>query len=127
MASECKYLSCLLFELLGCPFVEVFIRGAAVLFRCAAGLSSCDFSFIELIRRAAVECSFVELKGCSSAELLECSSVKLPECSFVELLTVVPGQLSFCIASEVNRFDEATFFDITHLQEGFDNWQGLPS
>ena len=38
-----------------------------------------------------------------------CSSVKLPECSFVELLTVVPGQLSFCIASEVNRFDEATF------------------
>ena len=56
--------------------------------------------------------------------------MKLPECSFVELLTIVPGQLSFCIASEVNRFDEATFFDITHendLQEGFDNWQGLPS
>ena len=88
---------------------SVFIRGAAVLFRCAAGL---------FVRRAAVECSFiellweysfVELKGCSSAELLECSSVKLPECSFVELLTVVPGQLSFCIASQVNRFDEATF------------------
>ena len=55
--------------------------------------------------------------------------MKLPECYFVELLTVVPGQLSFCIASEVNRFGEATF-DITHendLQEGFDNWQGLPS
>ena len=84
---------------------SVFIRGAASALSLCCWVvcsSSCCRVFIH---RAAV---FVELKGCSSAELLECSSVKLPECSFVELLTVVPGQLSFCIASEVNCFDEAT-------------------
>ena len=75
-------LPCSFVVLLGCLFVELR-----------------EFSFIELL----LECSFVELLWeCSFVELEGCSSVKLPECSFVELLTVVPGQLSFCIASEVN-------------------------
>ena len=29
------------------------------------------------VRRAAVECSFVELKGCTFTELLECSSMSV--------------------------------------------------
>ena len=78
-------LGCFFAELRECSFVEL--------------LPEC--SFVELLS----ECSFVELKGCLSAELLECSCVKLLECSFVELLTVAPGQLGFCIASEVNRFN----------------------
>ena len=72
---------------------SVFISGAALLFRCAAWLfvrrAAVECSFVELL----LECSFVELKGRSSAELLECSSVKLLDCAFVEFLTVIPGEL----------------------------------
>ena len=56
---------------------SVFIRGATLPFHCAAWLfvrrAAVECSFVELL----LECSFVELKGRSSAELLECSSVKL--------------------------------------------------
>ena len=87
---------------------SVFIRGATLPFHCAAWLfvrrAAVECSFIELL----LECSFVELKGRSSAELLECSSVNLLEHSsnFLQSFQV---SFSFSIASEVNRFDKATF------------------
>ena len=72
---------------------SVFIRGATLPFHCAVWLfvrrAAVECSFVELL----LECSFVELKGRSSAELLECSSVKLLDCAFVEFLTVIPGEL----------------------------------
>ena len=88
----------------------MFFRRAAV-----GLLSSCCRTFVELQSECSFvellpECSFVELKGCSSAELLE---VFIREAAgvfiYAELLTVVPGLIGFCTASEVNRFDEATF------------------
>ena len=48
----------------------LFVRRASRVFvrRAVAGV---------FVRRAAVECSFVELKGCTFAELLECSSMSV--------------------------------------------------
>ena len=88
---------------------SVFIHGATLPFHCAAWLfvrrAAVECSFVELL----LECSFVELKGRSSAELLECSSVKLLDVRSSNFLQSFQVSFSFSIASEVNRFDKATF------------------